>query len=107
MVRTRRGTTTGRLEDEKERYNNLNRQYIQTHPEALFGEDSEEESNEADDDSYDFGYNGIPRNMFHIGHPHAHPGHYRDLDEHHRHRKRDTVPKTEVVRTYRRRKNLF
>lgn len=75
----------------------------------LFGEDSE-----ASQESNNYNYSppsSPPRQNqiagFHIGHPHRHPGHYTDHDEHHRHRKRDRQPKTEMVRSYRRRTNLF
>lgn len=46
-------------------------------------------------------------NAYHVNHPHMHPGLYKDRDEVHRHRLPTEEPKSILVRTYRRRKQLF
>lgn len=93
MVTTRSGRQSGRYEQQRERLH----RYEQQH-------DNRVNVN----DFFDFQPNQpVQIAGYHIGHPHRHPGHYTDTDEHHRHRLRDSEPENEVVRTYTRRKALF
>lgn len=83
MVRTRRGAVTSRFEDQRQWF----RQYARDNILNAFGSDSESEQ-ESVEYNYEPAQNDEPTDtrFYHIGHPHEHPGFYKDQDEHHRHR---------------------
>lgn len=76
MVATRSGRRTGRLEDYAARLVDYNASRLQD----IYTNDNTFDYNSQNEESSTFiaGY--------HIGHPHEHPGFYRDQDENHRHR---------------------
>lgn len=93
MVSTRSGKQSGRLEEQRSRL----REYLQQQIQLRLNEQEN-----------DFNYEPpTEARQFHVNHRHAHPGHYRNHDEDHRHRFNDDNPKTETVIAYRRRKPLF
>lgn len=107
MVATRSGRRTGRYEDQRERlrlYNNSMHSSSFNNYEYYLNEINNEDMNLNEDNFYE------PNNTvagYHIGHPHEHPGYYRDRDENHRHRFGRPNRNDEWIPGHYRRKPLF
>lgn len=102
MVTTRRGTSTGRYEEQRRLFEMLRNQRVREDLIEMFGSDSESESSQGN--HYEHESN---QRFYHIGHPHDHPGHYTNRDEIHRHRFGRPSRRDEWIPGHYRRRPLF
>lgn len=103
MVATRRGTRTGRYEEQIRLINAMRNSRRREQLIEMFGPDTQSSQSSMDFNPEETN----PTRRYHIGHPHEHPGFYRDLDEHHRHRKGKASRRDTWVPGHYRRSPLF